>query len=184
MPNFSNSGVTIIYPNRLLIPSSFLAIDHRMQFKLKIGVYDNIISFFNAHNMQILSTLEIDFTKVPINLRGNGTSKNLSEYLDNNSNDVNIIFKFLNYFITIITDMTYNYSSKRIQYRLSPSTIWQTIRVQIFDPFLVPYEHPTTRLNKKRTEFQSFFNVYDHIHNFHNLLHYHMNEKIHLRSYP
>jgi hypothetical protein len=90
-----------------LIPSSCQNIDNRVEFNLNLGIYQNIITFLTDHDILFLAEMKLDFTNIPLELHGNGDSYNLIEYLENNNSDSTLIFKFLNYFLSVI-DIEYS----------------------------------------------------------------------------
>ena len=116
-----------------LIPTTCLNINDRVKFNLKLGIYQNIIVFFEDHDLLFLSKMNIDFTKVPLILHGNGNSSNLNEYLKNNNSNSTLIVKFLYYFLFNIIDIKYEYDDTIFFYFVK-NTQWQKINLQIYLP--------------------------------------------------
>ena len=70
-----------------------------VNFKIKSGVYTNIITFLDNNTLSFIKKNHIDFDKIPIPIHGNGNSQNLLDYLSNNNNNPDLIQSFLSYFI-------------------------------------------------------------------------------------
>jgi hypothetical protein len=115
-----------------------LNIDINVKFKAKTGYYQNIISFFEDCDILFMSTMKLDFTKIPFNLHGNGNSENIIEYLAKNNDNPNLIYNFLNYFITDISKIKYDDDQKLI-FEFLPNENWQNLNLLIYKRFL-----PTT----------------------------------------
>jgi len=103
--------------------------DHWVKFNLIIGVYENIIIFLDYHNLSFLATMDLDFTQIPFLLHGKGNSKNLLQYLSNNTDDISLIFNFINYFMVYIIKMKYYDSNDVVLFYLRESTKWQNINI-------------------------------------------------------
>jgi hypothetical protein len=113
--------------------SSCLFNGRRIKFILVLGVYQNIITFLEANEISFFSTMELDFTKIPLVLHGKGISKNLLEYLSNNSSNGTLISKFLNYFIDII-NIKYS-NNENLKFKFSENSEWQNIKLEIMPPY-------------------------------------------------
>ncbi len=87
--------------------ASLLYNNNRVQFRLIPGEYQNIIVFLETNNILFVSEMQLDFSKIPLQLHGRGNSNNLLEYLSNNNTDYNLLFNFLNYFISTIINIQY-----------------------------------------------------------------------------
>ena len=116
------------------IDSLVWASDRWIKFKLDIGIYENIITFFDSQGLLFLTTLELDFTKIPFSLHGKGDSKNLLQYLSNNKDDENLILKFIEYFMDNIIQIKYYYSGERVLFKLTESEKWQNINIDFYNP--------------------------------------------------
>jgi C1A family cysteine protease len=105
--------------------------ENRVKFSNNVDEYENIIAFLEKCNMIYLSTLTLDFEKIPLELHGNGISKNLNEFLSNN-NDTELIFKFIKYFINFL-DIKYE-SGANLIYTLHKRSKWQDMIFEVYDP--------------------------------------------------
>jgi len=115
------------------IPSYFWLNDHWVKFRLIVNNYQNIISFFDAHDISFLSEMTLDFTKIPLILHGKGNSKNLLEYLSKNTDDNNLILSFLTYFMVHIIKMKYN-SGELLNFNFETQTKWQETNFVVHAP--------------------------------------------------
>jgi hypothetical protein len=84
-----------------------------IKFILTTGNYQNIITFLESSNLSFITEMKLNFDSIPLSLHGKGNSENLLEYLGNNLDNSNLIFKFLNYFLTIL-NIKYVYNEKLI----------------------------------------------------------------------
>ena len=116
-----------------LISASCQNIDHRVKFKLNLGIYQNILTFLNDHELSFLSKMKLDFTQIPVELHGYGRSENLMMYLANNNLNPTLIFNFLNYFLNII-DIEYNYKDNII-FKFVENEQWQNINLYVYVEF-------------------------------------------------
>ena len=91
----------------MLIPSKVWLIDHWVKFNLISGNYQNIMIFFKYNKLNFLAEMKIDFSVIPISLHGKNNSVNIIEYLSNNSDNIILIYNFLNYFLTNIVILSY-----------------------------------------------------------------------------
>jgi hypothetical protein len=91
--------------NKNISPAYCWATDHNVKFKLKIGSYPNIIEFLNSSKIEFLANIELP--ELPKYLLGNGRSKNLLEYISNNSSNNILLYNFLNYYIVSIIKIRY-----------------------------------------------------------------------------
>jgi hypothetical protein len=112
-------------------------VDHWVAFRLKKGFYINIMTFLSKCNILFLSEMSIDFSLVPVSLHGKGNSKNLVEYLSKNSDDVELIAKFLEYFLNVIVDMR-SIDDRKIDFLIEESDEWQSLRI-IFGNEIIVY---------------------------------------------
>ena len=126
-----------------LVPAKCLYQGQWVNFNLIIGNFDNIIVFLNANNVAFLTTMELDFTSIPLVLHGRGRSRNLLEYLSNNNDNNSLISKFLNYFLSDIADIRY-FSDKKINFNLSTNTKWQDTIFTVTGPYIPPITPTTT----------------------------------------
>ena len=122
--------------------ANFLYLNRRVEFKLKINSYANIIKFLEAHELLFLAEMTLDFTQIPLIFHGKGKSRNLYEYLANNSSDTNLIYNFLNYFLNTLTDIRY-FSGKKLNYHISNESNWNIMEVVIYGSY-VPTTTTTT----------------------------------------
>ena len=122
-------AVTIFSPPNGM-SSYFWFIDHWVKFRLSIGNYQNIITFLEYHDLSFLSEMAINFDQIPLPLHGKGTSRNLLEYLSNNSDDNALILNFLNYFIVVILKLKYS-SGRPIYFNFLENTDWTNITLLI-----------------------------------------------------
>jgi hypothetical protein len=83
------------------------SLDHWIIFKLRLGVYENIMMFLDEYQLHFLAEQRLDFTTIPLSLRGKGSSYNLIEYLSINNEDYNLLKNFLIYFLNIIVNIDY-----------------------------------------------------------------------------
>jgi len=144
----------------LEIPSKFWNVDHWVKFRLIPDVYENFITFLNVQGLSFLTQLKLNFDNIPLSLHGSGASENLDEYLANNTSDVPLILRFLDYFMNTIIDMRYS-SGKKVIFNFFESTDWQTMNVTVSGPY-VPVTTtliPTTELP---TTTPMFFTLWFH----------------------
>lgn len=113
--------------------SSCLFNGHRVKFILILGIYQNIITFLETNEISFLSTMELDFTQIPLILHGKGVSKNLLEYLSNNSSNSTLISKFLNYFIGLI-NIKYS-NNENLKFQFFENSNWQNMNLEIMTPY-------------------------------------------------
>ena len=126
-----------------LIPSKVWISDHWVTFLLNIGIYQNIITFFDLNGLSFLTTLNLDFTQIPLILHGKGNSENLLEYLSNNTDDTILINNFLNYFLNNIIIMSYS-SGQKMNFRLNSNANWQNMIFDVYGPYIPPTTTTTT----------------------------------------
>ena len=117
--------------------------NHWVMFSLGIGIYQNIITFLQENNIFFLAEMELNFDLIPLTLHGKGVSYNLLEYLANNSDNNELILRFLDYFIVVISDIRYS-SGKLINFHLSDQGSWQNITIDVSG--LAPTTTTTTTL--------------------------------------
>lgn len=117
--------------------------DYWVKFTLNIGTYKNIIEFLKENRISFLANMEIDFTTIPNNLHGAGYSYNLYSYLANNIDDIELIIKFINYFISTLTQIKYAIGKKLI-FTIVPELSWQDSSVSISSPYTPPTTTTTT----------------------------------------
>ncbi len=118
----------------MVIESLVWASDHWVRFRLIIGTYENIITFLDNQGLYFLTTLELDFTQIPFLLHGKGDSKNLLQYLSNNTDDNSLISQFIQYFLSTIIKMKYYYSGESVVFYYSESTKWQSMNIFFYSP--------------------------------------------------
>lgn len=116
-------------------PGEVWLIDHWIKFDIQIIVYQNIITFLEAGKLLFLTTIEIDFTQIPLYLHGRGNSNNLNEYLANNNDNSILILQFIDYFITIIHKFKYS-SGQNLSFELIENDKWQNINLIISKPYI------------------------------------------------
>jgi len=109
-----------------------------VDFNIQTGEYQNFNVFLVDNKIGFLSTMEIDFTTIPVILHGKNRSRNLLDYLSNNNNDVNLILSFINYFISNISKIKY-YTGINLNFNLINSSTWQTSKI-----YVSGYISPTT----------------------------------------
>lgn len=102
---------------------------NEIKFILKLGTYQNIITFFNENNISFLSKMKLNFDNIPLSLHGNGYSENLLEYLANNKNS-DLIFNFFNFFLNSVNIKTTN--SEKIIFEFIKNDKWQDINLLIY----------------------------------------------------
>ena len=95
----------VILKYQMVIESLVWVSDHWVKFRLILVNYENIIMFLEYHGLSFLSTMDLDFTKIPFLLHGKGNSKNLLQYLANNTDNNYLIFQFIEYFIIYLIQM-------------------------------------------------------------------------------
>ena len=122
--------------------ANFLYLNRRVEFKLKINSYANIIKFLEAHELLFLAEMTLDFTQIPLIFHGKGKSRNLYEYLANNIDNNDLIYNFLNYFLNTLTDIRY-FSGKKLNYHISNESNWNIMEVVIYGSY-VPTTTTTT----------------------------------------
>ena len=127
-------------------------VDHWVKFKLMIGEYENLIAFFDAHELSFLSKMELNMVNMPVSLRGRGNSKNLLEYISNNVDNPDLIFRFVSYFLNGIIDARYN-SGKKLIFHFNYNDRWQEQSLQVSGPNVPPTTAlPTTTVLPTTTE--------------------------------
>lgn len=104
--------------------ASLLYNNNRVHFNLIPNNYQNIIVFLETNNILFVSEMQLDFSKIPLQLHGRGNSNNLLDYLSNNNNDYNLLFNFLNYFIMIIINVQYE-SGNNLIFSFLENVGWQ-----------------------------------------------------------
>ena len=134
----------------ILIDATCLSINTKIKFKLGIQSYQNIIIFLKTNNILFLSELELDFTKIPNILHGRGHSKNLIEYLSNNSDNNLLILKFLDYFISNIISIKY-YNNKNLKFKFLDGSNWQNISMEVYSTYTPSTTTTTTTLTPTTT---------------------------------
>lgn len=107
-----------------LVPSKCWNGKNWVNFNIVLGDYENIITFLDANKISFLYTMELDFTVIPIVLHGRGRSRNLLQYLANNTDNNTLITSFLRYFLGEIADIRYA-TNKKINYDFLPGSKWQ-----------------------------------------------------------
>ena len=107
-----------------MINSSILYNGNRVNFKLTLDKYKNIISFLTANNILFLSEIKLN---IPPALYGNGTNNNLIQYLSNN-NDSKLLFSFLRYFMRLI-DIKLD---DDIKYTITNDSNWQNMNITFY----------------------------------------------------
>lgn len=95
-----------------------------VNFNLILGNYENIITFLNDNKISFLYTMELDFTIIPSVLHGRGRSRNLLQYLANNTENNTLITSFLMYFLSEIADIRY-ITNKKLNYNFLQGSKWQ-----------------------------------------------------------
>ncbi len=120
-----------------LIPSTCLFNGKKVEFKLNIGSFQNIIVFLDVNNISFLYTMQLDFTNIPLLLHGRGNSNNLLEYLANNTNDNSLIIKFINFFLMDIIDIRY-LSNKKLNFHLNENVDWRNMSIEAYAPYVPP----------------------------------------------
>ena len=118
----------------MVIESSVWASDHWVRFRLVIGIYENIITFLDYNELSFLTTMDLDFTQIPFLLHGKGNSKNLLQYLANNTDDTPLISQFLDYFLRFIIKMKYYYSGENVVFNFIGITTWQNMNIDFYNP--------------------------------------------------
>ena len=103
--------------------------DNWVKFKIEIKTYDNIMTFFQESNILFVSTMNIDFNSIPLELHGFGHSNNLLEYLSNNENNNNLISNFLTYFLNNLLNIKY-LNGVNINFYFYNEK-WQNIKINI-----------------------------------------------------
>lgn len=112
-------------------------IDHWIKFKLMVGTYENLIAFLDAHELSFLGKMELNIDNIPISLRGRGNSKNLLEYISNNVDNPDLIFRFVSYFLNGILDSRYE-SGKKLIFHFNYNSRWQEQSLQVSGPYVPP----------------------------------------------
>ena len=145
------------------IPAKVWIDNHWVFFSLIIGDYKNLISFLNTNELSFLTTLNIDFTNIPLNLHGKGVSNNLLNYLSNNSNDNFLIDQFLNYFLNKIIIISYS-SGKKLNYKLNGDAKWQDMTFSAYSSYIPTTTTTTTAITAmiitiESTVGDTFFNA-------------------------
>lgn len=115
------------------VNATCLYTDNRVKFQLNTGSYQNIITFLESNNILFLAKQKIDFSEVPTTLHGKGKSENLLEYLSNNNKNDELLLKFMNYFISIKSNIKY-YPDKKLNFKFDENSGWQNIKIEIFEP--------------------------------------------------
>ena len=133
------------------IRAKFWNVDHWVKFNLFPNTYENFIVFLDIHDISFLTQLELNFDNIPSILHGNRNSKNLNEFIANNTDDVDLILKFLYYFITVIIDIRYYYFDNQISFNIFNSENWQTMRFDILVPELTTTTTTTEELTTSTT---------------------------------
>jgi hypothetical protein len=110
--------------------ASLLYNNNRVQFRLIPGEYQNIIVFLETNNILFVSEMQLDFSKIPLQLHGRGNSNNLLEYLSNNNTDYNLLFSFLNYFISNVINIQYE-NGHNIIFSFLENVKWQNMMMFI-----------------------------------------------------
>ena len=118
------------------VPAKFWYNEHWVEFQLFEGVYQNIITFLDAHSLSFLAEMGLNFeSEIPITLHGKKTSVNLLDYLANNSDDGDLILRFIDYFLTTELDMRYQETefvpAARVNFKLIENAEWQNINLKI-----------------------------------------------------
>ena len=116
--------------NNIIIPSKCWYEDNWVEFNLQIDEYENIIDFLYLNKLDFLANMNIDFDSIPISLHGRGRSKNLLDYLANNTNNISLIKDFIQYFIFNMTKIKY-FTGEKLNYNLSDSSKWQTSKMLV-----------------------------------------------------
>lgn len=116
---------------------------HWVKFKLFPNIYNNFLAFLSAHNIYFLAEMQLDFTKIPKSLHGYGVSRNLNEYISNNTENNDLITNFLNYFIVNIVDIRYK-TGKKLNYLILAATTWQNTKFVAQNSYIPPITTTTT----------------------------------------
>jgi hypothetical protein len=118
----------------MVIESLAWAGDRWVKFRLILGFYQNVITFLEYNNLSFLTTLELDFTQIPFLLHGKGNSKNLLQYLENNTDNVFLISQFIDYFLRFIIKIKYYYTGENAVFYFTESTEWQNMNINFYNP--------------------------------------------------
>ena len=101
--------------------------NHKVKFRFNPGFYKNFIEFLQISSLEFFSTLELDFSTIPSEFRGKGHSKNLIQYLKNNSENIDLIISFLRYFVSEIMNVNLSDNTKKFTYGFNKAARWQDI---------------------------------------------------------
>jgi hypothetical protein len=118
----------------MVIESLAWSIDHWVKFRLVLGNYENIITFLDYHSLSFLTTMNLDFTSIPFTLHGKGDSKNLLQYLANNTDNATLISQFINYFLSTIIKMKYYYTGENVVFYFTENVKWQSTNIDFYNP--------------------------------------------------
>jgi hypothetical protein len=103
-----------------------------IEFSFNPGSYVNILDFFNKNDADFISKMYIDFSAIILDLHGNGKSRTLLEYIANNSDNTNLILRFLNYFLFNVLQISYSYGTRsRLDYSILYNIKWQEMNFHI-----------------------------------------------------
>jgi hypothetical protein len=117
----------------MIIESLVWYSDHWVKFRLILGDYENIITFLEYNELSFLKIMNLDFTQIPFLLHGKGNSKNLLQYLANNTEDNILITQFIDYFLKFIIKMKYYYSGENVVFYFGESLKWQNTNVNFYN---------------------------------------------------
>ena len=131
-----------------MINSSILYNGNRVNFKLILDKYKNIISFLTDNNILFLSEMILD---IPLSLQNNYYSTNLIQYLQNNYNNSNLCLNFIKYFMRLIDIKLDN----QIKYIITNNSNWQNMTITFFK-----YVTTTTTTTQKNIKYGRLYNQY------------------------
>ena len=101
-----------------------------IKFNLSSFSYNNIIDFLEQSNLDVLTTMKLDFSKIPLHLHGRGVSNNLLDYFSNNSNNSSLLLEFSYYFLSN-GDFRYGDSNEKIDFIITKDNVWQNMTISI-----------------------------------------------------
>jgi len=127
------------------VPAKFWYSSYWINFKLKLGQYDNFLTFLEIHQLSFLAEMELDFSTIPTSLHGQGTSENLLQYIANNTSNSSLILNFINYFILTIVDFRYS-TGKKLKYSFGSCSTWQDCAIDIKSSYSPTTSTTTTTL--------------------------------------
>lgn len=99
-------------------------------FVEKSGTYDNILAYLDNNNISFVKSNYIDFNTIPKQYHGVGFSRNLLDYISNNSNNNNLIFSFINYYFN---KLQIKYTDGTIfKLNVDMTDNWKTSKIRVF----------------------------------------------------